>query len=1348
MSTRFLAKAKTSQQASSAVKTSLLKNSAAKQVQVEDNHQQLDKAKQSSFQHDFSQVSVQSSYVPLIQPKLIIGKPSDRYEQEADRVAEQIMQMPASGAVSSTHSSIQTQFPSIQPLRTAETPSLQRESEEQEEDDEEQVQAKSYPGKSPTTNSTVQAQLASSSSGGQLLPHATRAFMESRFGRDFSSVRVHSDDNAASMNRQLNAKAFTHRQHIYFGNGQYHPQTRTGQQLLAHELTHVVQQTGGRGIKPKLDLQGRALPPTSKNSTPALTTSPEVNHSHEHASGVAQAKSASHVAQNSFITFSSSSNLGLHPIISQTSNNLQKQEEEESLIDSALSFGGDVLESGIETVADVTGIDIRDYVDDIPGYSLFTVIIEYDPIRRRPVDRNAINLVKGLLELLGPIGGYIFDTLQEHQILEAAFNWVKEQLKNLDLSQERLQRTIDAFLSDLGIGDVLDVAEKIQHNFSPLVRDVESFARSLIDRLIEMIKEVAIGLAEDLLDENQAWDLIKKVLHYDPLRGEEVNAPTVEILEDFLRLIGKEQELEQMRERGTLQETADWLDTQLGTFSGLLLQFTNLFANAWSAIQPENLPNLGSNLQSLANQIFEFLRGVGEFALTIALKVLEIIKNALLGLLQEHANTIPGYHLLTVMVGKDVFTQQEVPLTPTNLIHGFMSLMPGGEEQFQQMQETGVIPKAAERIESAMTELGISWPFVRQLFLDIWDSFTIKDMASPIDTFIRVLNEFAEPLSRLFTFVIEVVKVLLELILVMMNFPTDLIGNIISNALQALDDIQRDPVGFLINLLETAKLGFQNFFDNILEHLTGGLVDWLLGEVREAGIEPPADLSSFESILGFVLDILGLSIEHMWELLAEQVGQETVDRIRGAIDRLTGAWNFIQDVQERGFVAIWEYIESQLTNLWDMVLGQVQEWVMERVINVGMRWLMSFLDASGITPVINSFIAVFNAIESAIEYLNEMLAVINDFVSTVASIARGDIQPGAERMEQGLSNSIPIVIGFLANQFGLDNLGEHIQEIIAGARLMVDEALRWLIAQALRLGGAVLRSLGFGGETATTETEATAPQTGDPQHDALVQAGLMAINEKENRFLQNGEITRENAEQVASEIRRDHPVFRSFTVVNGGTTWDYEYVASPGTKVTGEEKAENDSSSEANEPPQLAVGERVEFKLSGEWERGRFLRYTDTRTQRLVMASIRLRGTRTDRVLGKPEDRYPQEWRLLTAQVTGGISVPTVTFSSSRFPHIVQNIKDAFTQGKPSNLRRLTDRSLINQNRNQAIGNLASAGTGLSWDEYPFATTYEGGSGAVVMAVPQLEQSSQGGILSSFYQTNSIEDGDEFRVQV
>ena len=81
------------------------------------------------------------------------------------------------------------------------------------------------------------------SSPGQALDAGTRAFVEPRFGHDFSRVRVHADEKAAESAQAVNALAYTVRQDIVFGTGQYKPETSEGRYLLAHELTHTIQQS-------------------------------------------------------------------------------------------------------------------------------------------------------------------------------------------------------------------------------------------------------------------------------------------------------------------------------------------------------------------------------------------------------------------------------------------------------------------------------------------------------------------------------------------------------------------------------------------------------------------------------------------------------------------------------------------------------------------------------------------------------------------------------------------------------------------------------------------------------------------------------------------------------------------------------------------------------------------------------------------------------------------------------------------------------------------------------------------------------------------------------------------------
>jgi hypothetical protein len=240
-----------------------------------------------------------SNIPPLIQPKLKIGAPNDKYEQEADRVADQVMRMPEPRAVQTQTSSPQIQRlcpeceeelqrqpqPTplqINPLANTITPLVQRqeESEEEEEevqpgydqepeeptpildsvptgdadelgkeDEEEFVQPKSNTGTVPQITPGIAHAIHSIKGLGQPLPASERAFFEPRFGTDFSNVRVHTDTRAARTTQSINAHAFTLGRDVVFGAGQYYPGSLLGRSLLAHELTHVVQQNGLNKLK-------------------------------------------------------------------------------------------------------------------------------------------------------------------------------------------------------------------------------------------------------------------------------------------------------------------------------------------------------------------------------------------------------------------------------------------------------------------------------------------------------------------------------------------------------------------------------------------------------------------------------------------------------------------------------------------------------------------------------------------------------------------------------------------------------------------------------------------------------------------------------------------------------------------------------------------------------------------------------------------------------------------------------------------------------------------------------------------------------------------------------------------
>jgi Domain of unknown function (DUF4157) len=716
------------------------------------------------------------------------------------------------------------------------------------------------------------------------------------------------------------------------------------------------------------------------------------------------------------------------------------------------------------SITDWVPEQIRGAARAIPGYEVLSAIAGRDLLTGRPAAVSREQLIEKLLSY-GPFGAAVGPVLTTIGVLDDVFTLVSEGLTANNLTLARLERDVDAAWAEVSITNSLDANVAIVRRYiEALLRDVRAFVGGIVDRVIAIVRSAIASVAAPLLETPQikpVWDLARKVMRYDPLRGRPVEASTVEILGDFLRLIGKEKVLEQMTERGTLQETADWIDTQLATFAGLVGELGTLFSDAWAAIQPANLPQILDALPQLAARAFSLIGRVADFASTVIGKVLELIKRSLLGWLSEYAHGIPGFHLVTVIIERNPFTDEPVPRTAENLIKGFVTLMPGGKATYEQLAESGVITEAATRIETAMATLGISWEMITTTFRGIWDSLSLEDLLDPIAAFARIVARFGEPISRLFEFIGVVVEVIVSLVLQLMSFPSELLANIIANVQRAIADIQRDPIAFILNMIEALKAGFMGFFDRIGTYLLQGLADWLFRGLGQLGITVPTDFT-LPSVLQLVLQVLGLSIETLWTKLGAQIGPERVGLIRGAIDHLTGAWAFVQDVQQRGLVAVWEYVAEQLSGLWDTLLQMAQDWIVTTIVNNVVARLISMLDPTGVMAVVNSFIAFFRAAQSAIEYLREILQIVDMYVSTVAQIAAGNIQPGAEMVERGLAAAIPIAIGFLANQVGIGNIPEKIVEIIGRLRQIIDQAIDWLIAQAIRLRSAALNALDLG----------------------------------------------------------------------------------------------------------------------------------------------------------------------------------------------------------------------------------------------------------------------------------------------
>lgn len=839
---------------------------------------------------------------------------------------------------------------------------------------------------------------------GEALSPQTRTEMEAGFGADFSGVRIHTDSKSAALSEQAGARAFTYGNDIYFNRGQYDPNSSGGKQLLAHELAHTIQQ-------------------------------------------------------------------GSSPQRQQTIHRKPVQVQR-GLLSRAWGAVSGAISRGTEWVADKLQEGINwvkrqaaTFVSNIPGYDALTVALGYDPVAGRSVPLNGTNFLRAAIGLM-PGGRALESKLRETSSYQNAAAYIDQQLKLLNFNLSGITRELSSIWNSLSISDVRNprgVLERVATVFTSRLTRLTTFILRVAGYLVNMVKTiVARKLAEYVKRNTRAYPLLQVALGHDPITGEEVTRTPQIILQAILNLSPNGPQIySQLEKSGALARAIAYMaGVRLRALAIATLAKANAL-RAWALVKIESLLQPFATFAEISKLFLQPAIRALQLVKDVVLDFLRMVKEALLSWLSRVADKVPGFSLLTVIIGKNPFTGQKVPRTPKNLLKGFFELIPGGGSYFKKLQESGAIDRMLAWVVGAVARFRKIGSSIIQAFVKLWRGFKWSDLAKPLEAFQRVINIVRKPVDGIIAFVADVVKQLILVLLQIMNFPIQLIKQLISKVGQAIQLIRKNPINFLKNLLLALKQGFQLFFKNIFKHLLKGVSDWLFGQLKGAGIETPQDLS-LPSIFKMVLQILGITAQKIWAKLVKKIGKERAARLEKFMDKATGVWKFVKDVMTRGPIAIWEHIKSGLQNLWQMVLSSVRNWVITRVIQKVTEKILMMLDPTGIMAVVNSFIAIFKAIQTFIEKLREILQLLVSLADSAIQIAMGNVKQAASFVERSFASGLSIMISFLANQVGLNKIGKKIAEMVGKVRQAVDQAIDKLIDKAWNLGKGLLDKLKAG----------------------------------------------------------------------------------------------------------------------------------------------------------------------------------------------------------------------------------------------------------------------------------------------
>jgi len=359
----------------------------------------------------------------------------------------------------------------------------------------------------------------------------------------------------------------------------------------------------------------------------------------------------------------------------------------------------------------------------------------------------------------------------------------------------------------------------------------------------------------------------------------------------------------------------------------------------------------------------------------------------------------------------------------------------------------------------------------------------------------------------------------------------DFLLNVLARVAQVVSAIIDDPIGFLGNLIGGIIAGLERFKSNIWTHLKKGLLEWLFGALEGAGIKLP-ETFDLKGIVGLVMQILGLTWENVRARAVKILGADTVAY-------LEKSWEIFQVLIKEGPAGLWKMLVEKVGDIKDMIITQVGEFVKEKIIFAGIKWVLSLLNP--VAAFIKACMAIYDIVKFFIERAEQIAALINAILDTLGAIVRGNISAMATSVENALAKLIPVAIGFLASLLNLGGISDKIRNVIMKLRQPVNAAIDWIIGKAAALvkkGAAAL----FGGKK---EKKAEKKKEDlDPETSLKVKIAIAELHRAEASKGEGG-LSREEAQLAAQQVKTENPVIKSISIKAGKDAWVYVLTVNP-----------------------------------------------------------------------------------------------------------------------------------------------------------------------------------------------------------
>jgi uncharacterized protein YqgV (UPF0045/DUF77 family) len=958
--------------------------------------------------------------------------------------------------------------------------------------DEEPLQAKRAELAVLVVTPDMKSRLGETKAEGRPLPSAVRAHMEAGFGIDFGQVRIHTDRSSAELSSEIRAEAFTHGSDIYFNEGKY-SETLDGQKLLAHELTHVVQQNRSQGIPPKpahrklvgekqlepVDLATPFVPPAHPSAAPpssgepaAAAVLPPPGPGPKPAPAPDLKEGAQALPPETEGAPGEKKEIAKAPAKPKDDPDFQTAKKgirKDARKQKSHELPGK-KEKEMTAAAALTPLEQREQ----SAQELKAAALETAAKPRQKFDRVAFKnaLQKKIEEKLPDTEDQAKEFPSSGKLDEAKSEFGTTVSEEKGKLTDPLKQTAEAppppgqvTKTEIPVpaAKPADRPSKIPPQFAaPKPRtDEEISLQEKSDDLDRRMKQEK--MTEQQLAESEE-PLFEKALVKKQDAQREIAAAPARYREQEAKVLDKAQQQTGQKTGHRLQSMATVKNKSVG---GEGVRGSQVHKESQTEIRQREIKNtingIYTRTEGDVQNILKNLSTMVQIKFDTSAQVANWSFNSRV---RSRLDDYYGWFTFDDKIAEAIGLSDGVAHIFKEEKQNFLDTMDKVLDEIATTVETE-LNRALLRIQQGRDELNNfkntlskeEQKFADDLFKEVEDKFT--DLESAVE---EQQDELLETLSDLYVENVgklqeEFDKINEELgsswIADAINFIGEvasairklgaLLKSIVDRIGAVVDQILDSPKRFFNNLVSGIGQGIDKFTSNIGTYLQQGFWMWLTGASSARNIQIPEKMDPM-GMFSLALQMIGIDRPFIMERIRVKLGagvENFLTRAEAAGEKLLVPIRILLD---KGIGALWDWVKEEVSNHLQDIFSRIKEEIFEAIIKKALVWVGTlFIPGLGFIRLVQ---AIYKALRWLVDNIDRIVDIVNSFLDSVEMAVKGNVSGIVNKVIKGLTMGVVIAIDFLAKLVGLGNFADKLHRAIQSLKKPIQRGIDWVLTKA------------------------------------------------------------------------------------------------------------------------------------------------------------------------------------------------------------------------------------------------------------------------------------------------------------